>query len=109
MVALAPPNLKYDFLKPYIGYPIIDPLGDELGELWNFAIDETTGELAYAIIQNGDKWYAFLWDEFHLREDDELELQMTAELLAELPGLNPQQCPEWRGHRVRLLREPVWN
>lgn len=109
MVALAPPDLKYNFLKPYIGYAIVDPLGEPLGVLWNFAVDETTGELAYAIFQSGDKWYAFLWDEFHLSEYEELQLKMTAELLEELPGLNPRECPDWRGHRVRLLQEPVLN
>ena len=109
MVALAPAYSKYHCLEAYIGYDIVSPLGEDLGTLWNFAIDETTGELAYAIFRSGDKCYAFLWDEFHLIEDEVLELMMPAELLAELPGLDPQRCPAWRGHRVRLLHEPSLN
>ena len=105
----SPANLRSETLKTYLGYDIVSPNGEHLGVLWNFAIDETTGELAYAIFKNGDKCYAFLWDDFHLSAESMLEIMMTADLLSEMPGLDPQQCPPWRGHRVRLLHEPSMN
>jgi hypothetical protein len=101
--------MQHEILKTYLGYEIVSPLNEHLGDLWNFAIDECTGELAYAIFRSGDKCYAFLWDEFHLSEENVLELMMTAQLLRELPGLEPYECPDWRGHRVRLLYEPSLN
>lgn len=105
MATLTPANLQYEVIKTYIGYEIVGPRGEHLGTLWNFAIDEMTGDVAYAIFQNGDKFYGFLWDEFRLREENTLEIMMTGELLDELPGLDPEDCPPWRGHRVRLLEE----
>jgi sporulation protein YlmC with PRC-barrel domain len=105
MPTLSPVNLQYEVIKTYLGYEIVSPRGEHLGTLWNFAIDETTGEVAYAIFQSAEKFYGFLWDEFHLREENTLEIMMTGELLDELPGLDPVQCPPWRGHRVRLLEE----
>lgn len=103
MPALSPASLQCDILRTYLGYEVVSPLGETLGELWNFAIDETTGELAYAIFQCGEKFHAFLWDEFHLCDQHTLQIMLTTELLDELPGLDLQQCPDWRGHRVCLL------
>lgn len=100
-------SMRYEMLKSYLGSEVVSPYGDHLGLLWNFAIDEATGELAYAIFKNGDNYYAFLWDEFHLREERMLEIMMTADLLNEMPGLDPAACPPWRGHHVRLLCEPA--
>lgn len=105
MATMSPINLQHEAIKTYLGYEIVSPLGEHLGMLWNFAIDETTGEVAYAIFQHGEKHYGFLWDEFHLREENTLEIMMTAELLEELPGLDPAHCPSWRGNKVRLLEE----
>jgi sporulation protein YlmC with PRC-barrel domain len=107
MPALSPIDLHYEVIKTYLGYEVVSPRGEHLGRLWNFAIDETTSEVAYAIFQSGDKFYGFLWDEFHLCEENTLEIGMTAELLDELPGLDPEHCPPWRGHPVRLLDESV--
>jgi hypothetical protein len=107
MPTLSPVTLQYEVIRTYLGYEIVSPLGEHLGMLWNFAIDETTGEVAYAIFQCGDKFYGFLWDEFHLHDENILEIRMTAELLDELPGLDPEDCPPWRGHHVRLLDETV--
>jgi hypothetical protein len=107
MAALSPLTLQHEFIKSYLGYEIVSPLDEHLGVLWNFAIDETTGEVAYAIFQRGEKHYGFLWDEFHLVNEHTLQIVMTAELLEELPGLDPKHCPPWRGHHVRLLEESV--
>jgi sporulation protein YlmC with PRC-barrel domain len=104
---MAPANLQQRFLRPFLGYEVISPKGENLGTLWNFAIDLETGELAYAVIRAGDRWFAFLWDEFRLRADETLELQMPEEILRELPGIDPENCPGWRGHSVRLLNENV--
>lgn len=103
MPTLTPINLQFEMLKSYLGFEIVSPHGEHLGVLWNFAMDPSTGELAYAIFQNCEKFYGFLWDEFHLREENTLEIRMTADLMEELPGLDPEDCPPWRGHRVRLL------
>jgi sporulation protein YlmC with PRC-barrel domain len=105
MVTMAPANLQQRFLHPFLGYDVISPKGESLGTLWNFAIDLETGELAYAVVHAGDRWFAFLWDEFRLREDESLELQIPGEILRELPGIDPADCPDWRGHPVRLLVE----
>ena len=105
MTTIAAANLQQRFLSRFLGYEVVGPTGDTLGTLWNFALDLKTGELAYAILRSEDRLFAFLWDEFHLRDNKILELQMSAEILRELPGFDPANCPDWRGHRVRLLDE----
>lgn len=105
MLYSSPASMRYETLKNYLGSEVVSPYGEHLGDLWNFAIDEATGELAYALFKAGDKCYAFLWDEFHLHEDGVLEIMMTADLLQQMPGLDPGECPPWKGHPVRLLCE----
>jgi len=85
----------------FIGYRVINPVGEDLGKIEDIAVDMESGRIAYAVLSFGgflgfgDKLFAIPWEALKLSsEEDELILHVSKEALENAPGFDKNHWPE---------------
>ncbi len=75
-------------------YSIINPAGEDLGQVQTFMIDIAAGRIAFAVVSFGgtlgltDKWFAVPWDAMQWSpETKKFVLNVPREAIKKLPGL----------------------
>jgi sporulation protein YlmC with PRC-barrel domain len=82
------------------GDKVVNPEGDNLGEIKDFMIDLDSGRIAYAVLQfggflgMGDKLFAVPWEALRLStEEHKFYLDVDKERLKEAPGFDKDNWP----------------
>ncbi|MBI4286383.1 MAG: PRC-barrel domain-containing protein [Chloroflexi bacterium] len=82
-------------------YDVINPDGQDLGQVENFIIDMSQGRIAFLVVSFGgilgltDKWFALPWEILTWSPDDKkFILDMPREVLEQAPGLSKERWPE---------------
>jgi sporulation protein YlmC with PRC-barrel domain len=75
-------------------YDVINPAGEDLGQVQNFMLDIANGRIAFAILSFGgtlgltDKWFAVPWDAMQWSpETHKFVLNVPREAMKKMPGL----------------------
>lgn len=83
------------------GYRVINPAGDDLGQIEDIVIDMESGRVAYAVLSFGgflgfgDKFFAIPWEVLRLSSTEEAFILHTdREALANAPGFDKNHWPE---------------
>jgi len=91
-------------------YNVVNPEGDDLGQVQEFMLDLCNGRIAYAIVSFGgimgitDKWFALPWDIMAWSEEKKkFVVDMPREVLEKSPSINKDKWPEeidlsWLSH-----------
>ncbi len=82
------------------GDKVVNPEGENLGEIKDFMIDVDSGRIAYAVLSfggvlgMGDKLFAVPWEALRLStEEHRFYLDVPKERLKEAPGFNKDNWP----------------
>ncbi len=91
-----------------IGTDVVNPRGDNLGDVNEIVIDPTTGKIAYAVVSFGGflgmgrKLFAIPFSAFKYNVNtDEYVLDVSKERLEKAPGFDPDHWPS--------MAEEKWN
>jgi sporulation protein YlmC with PRC-barrel domain len=83
-----------------IGDEVYNDQGEHLGEIKEFMIDTTTGEIAYAVLSfggflgMGDKLFAIPWEALRIDMDRRrILLNVDKEILKDAPGFDKNDWP----------------
>lgn len=84
-----------------IGSKVVNPAGEELGNLKELVIDLEDGRIAYAVLSfggflgMGDKLFAIPWEALMFNADDQsFVLNVEKEVLKEAPGFDKERWPD---------------
>jgi sporulation protein YlmC with PRC-barrel domain len=84
-----------------IGSNVVNPAGEQLGNLKELVIDLEDGRIAYAVLSFGgfmglgDKLFAIPWEALMLNAKDRtFVLDVDKEVLKEAPGFDKDRWPE---------------
>ena len=82
-------------------YDVMNPAGDDLGQVQNFMIDLCHGKVAFVIVAFGgtlglsDKWFAIPWELLEWRTPEKkFVLDLPREKLAKAPGIDKHKWPQ---------------
>ncbi len=88
-------------LSQLTGYRVINPAGDDLGQIEDIVIDMESGRIAYAVLSFGgflgfgDKFFAIPWEVLRPSSTEEAFILHTdRETLANAPGFDKNHWPE---------------
>ena len=91
-----------------IGTDVVNPKGDNLGDVKEVVIDPRTGKVAYAVVSfggflgMGEKLFAIPFSAFEYNvEKNEYVLDISKEKLTAAPGFDPDHWPS--------MTEEKWN
>lgn len=91
-----------------IGTDVVNPNGDNLGDIKEVVIDPMTGKVAYAVVSfggflsMGEKLFAIPFSAFaYDAEKNEYVLDVSKERLEKAPGFDPDHWPK--------MSEEKWN
>jgi sporulation protein YlmC with PRC-barrel domain len=80
---------------------VINPTGQQLGNLKEIMLDVNTGQVAYAVLSfggllgMGDKLFAIPWQALHVDQDREkIVLNVKKEVLENAPGFDKDNWPQ---------------
>jgi uncharacterized protein YjbJ (UPF0337 family)/sporulation protein YlmC with PRC-barrel domain len=83
------------------GYRVVNPAGDDLGQIEDIAIDMESGRIAYAVLSFGgflgigDKFFAIPWEALRPSSvEGAFILHVDREALANAPGFDKAHWPE---------------
>jgi sporulation protein YlmC with PRC-barrel domain len=86
-----------------IGDKVVNPQGEELGEIKEFMLDIESGQIAYAVLSFGgflglgDKLFAVPWKALRLKPNTHsFVLNVDKETLENAPGFDKDNWPETR-------------
>lgn len=104
-----------------IGTDVINPKGDDLGDIKEVVIDPSTGKVAYAVVSFGgflglgEKLFAIPYSAFEYDVDqNKYVLDVTKERLEDAPGFDADNWPsmaeeKWNRDVYKYYdREPYW-
>ncbi|MBK8162318.1 MAG: PRC-barrel domain-containing protein [Gammaproteobacteria bacterium] len=104
-----------------IGTDVVNPDGENLGDVKEVVIDPSTGKIAYAVVafggflSMGEKLFAIPFSAFTYDvEDNDYILDVTKEELKEAPGFDANHWPsmadeKWNRDIYRYYaRQPYW-
>lgn len=84
------------------GDEVVNPTGEDLGEIEEIMIDVDSGRIAYAVLSfggflgMGEKLFAIPWAALHLDQEREgFQLNVEAERLENAPGFDDDDWPEF--------------
>jgi sporulation protein YlmC with PRC-barrel domain len=84
-----------------IGNTVVNPAGEQLGNIKELMIDLNEGRIAYAVLSFGgflgigDKLFAIPWEAFTIRpEDHDFILEVDKEVLGNAPGFDKENWPD---------------
>ena len=84
------------------GDDVVNPQGENLGDLKDFMLDITTGKIAYAVVAfggilgMGDKFFAVPWSAFSVDgEKKNVVLNVPKERLQNAPGFDKDHWPNF--------------
>jgi sporulation protein YlmC with PRC-barrel domain len=76
-------------------YDVINPKGEDLGQVQDFMLDMAQGRIAFVVVSFGgilgvtDKWFALPWEILEwLKEQRKFILNMPREILETAPGID---------------------
>ena len=82
-------------------YDVVNPQGEDLGQVQDIVLDMKQGRIAFAIISFGgilgisDKWFALPWEILDWSpEGKKFILNMPREILQKAPGLDKRKWPD---------------
>lgn len=90
-----------------IGDPVVNPEGEDLGEIKDLMIDVRNGAVAYAVLSFGgflglgDKLFAIPWNRLELSEEEKrFYLNVDKEALKDAPSFDKDDWPD--------MSAPAW-
>jgi sporulation protein YlmC with PRC-barrel domain len=82
-------------------YDVVNPGGQDLGQVQDFMLDMTHGRIAFVVVSFGgfmgltDKWFALPWEILAWSpETKKFILDMPREILEQAPGLDKKKYPQ---------------
>jgi sporulation protein YlmC with PRC-barrel domain len=95
-----------------IGSKVLNPVGEQLGNLKELVVDVEEGHIAYAVLSfggfmgMGDKLFAIPWDALQLNpKDHTFVLDVEKEVLKEAPGFDRDHWPSDAQYEEGWLRD----
>ncbi len=93
-------------LKDLKDVHVVNPQGEDLGKIEDFAIDMSSGRIAYAVLSFGEflgmggKFFAVPWNAFSFHERDKRwVLNVPKEKLEHAPGFDKDRWPDFADRR----------
>lgn len=88
-------------ISTFIGYRVINPVGEDLGKIEDIVVDMESRQIAYAVLSFGgllgfgDKLFAIPWEALKLSSnEDEFIFHVHREALENAPGFDKYHWPE---------------
>jgi sporulation protein YlmC with PRC-barrel domain len=85
----------------FMGYRVINPVGEDLGKIEDIVVDMDSRQIAYAVLSFGgflgfgNKLFAIPWEALKLSsKEDEFILHVNREALENAPGFDKDYWPE---------------
>jgi uncharacterized protein YjbJ (UPF0337 family)/sporulation protein YlmC with PRC-barrel domain len=99
--AASPSHPRVMAVGTFTGSRVINPVGEDLGQIEDMVVDLESGRIAYAVLSFGgflgfgNKLFAIPWEALKLSsQDDEFILHVHKEALANAPGFDKDHWPE---------------
>lgn len=93
---------KIDRASKIIGMDVKNPQGENLGDIKDIAIDETTGRIAYAVLGAGgtlgigEKYFAIPWKALSMSQSgDNFVINVDKDRLKKAPGFDKNNWPDF--------------
>lgn len=84
-----------------VAYDIVNPNGEDLGQVQDFMLDMAQGRIAFMVVSFGgllgltDKWFAIPWEILEWSpEKKKFILNIPREILEKAPGLDKRKWPQ---------------
>jgi sporulation protein YlmC with PRC-barrel domain len=84
-----------------VAYNVVNPSGEDLGQVQDFMLDMKRGRIAFVVVSFGgilgltDKWFALPWEILDWSpEIKKFILNMPREILKQAPGLDKRKWPQ---------------